>query len=129
MEKGGSYMRRFLPYAMAAVLTGSMANSMGLAEEIAGAVVYFASDEAAYFFITYTLLNAVFYTANNIAYASLTALITKNGAERVQLGSFRFMFAYGTSMLIQAITIGVVEALGGGAAGCRKLPGDCCGSA
>ena len=31
----------------------------------------------AYFFITYTLLNAVFYTANNIAYASLTALITK----------------------------------------------------
>ncbi len=71
----------------------------------------------AYFFITYTLLNAVFYTANNIAYASLTALITKNGAERVQLGSVRFMFAYGTSMLIQAITIGVVEALGGGAAG------------
>lgn len=31
----------------------------------------------AYFFIAYTLLNAVFYTANNIAYASLTALITK----------------------------------------------------
>ena len=27
----------------------------------------------AYFFITYTLLNAVFYTANNIAYATLTA--------------------------------------------------------
>ena len=40
-----------------------------------------------YFFITYTLLNAVFFTANNIAYASLTALITKNTSERVQLGS------------------------------------------
>ena len=40
----------------------------------------------AYFFVTYTLLNAVFYTANNIAYASLTALITKNSSERVQLG-------------------------------------------
>lgn len=73
----------------------------------------------AYFFITYTLLNAIFYTANNIAYASLTALITKNGSERVQLGSIRFMFAYGTSMLIQAVTVGVVEALGGGAAGWR----------
>ena len=40
----------------------------------------------AYFFITYTLLNAVFFTANNIAYGTLTALITKNGSERVQMG-------------------------------------------
>ena len=71
----------------------------------------------AYFFITYTLLNAVFYTANNIAYASLTALITKNSSERVQLGSIRFMFAFGTSMIIQAVTLDIVEALGGGAEG------------
>ena len=71
----------------------------------------------AYFFITYTLLNAIFYTANNIAYASLTALITKNGAERVQLGSIRFMFAFATSMLIQFITFDCVELLGGGVQG------------
>ena len=32
----------------------------------------------AWFFIAYTLLNAVFYTANNIAYAALTSLVTKN---------------------------------------------------
>ena len=69
----------------------------------------------AYFFITYTLLNAVFYTANNIAYASLTALITKNSAERVQLGSIRFMFAFGTAMVIQAVTLVIVKTLGGGA--------------
>lgn len=69
----------------------------------------------AYFFITYTLLNAIFYTANNIAYASLTALITKNSSERVQLGSIRFMFAFATSMIIQAVTLGFVEDLGGGA--------------
>lgn len=31
----------------------------------------------AWFFIAYTLLNAVFYTANNIAYSALTALVTK----------------------------------------------------
>lgn len=43
-----------------------------------------------YFFIVYTALNAVFYTANGIAYSSLVALITKNNNERVQLGSFRF---------------------------------------
>lgn len=70
-----------------------------------------------FFFITYTLLNAVFFTANNIAYASLTALITKNTNERVQLGSIRFIFAFATSMLIQYITIDAVTWFGGGALG------------
>ena len=74
-----------------------------------------------FFFIAYTLLNAVFFTANNIAYASLTALITKNTNERVQLGSFRFVFAFGTSMLIQYVTVYAVEWLGGGAAGWRAV--------
>ena len=75
----------------------------------------------AWFFIAYTLLNAGFYTANNIAYSALTALITKNNSERVQMGSIRFMFAFGTSMLIQAITVGFVAKLGGGAAGWRTV--------
>lgn len=38
----------------------------------------------AWFFISYTLLNGVFYTANNIAYSALTSLITKNSKERVE---------------------------------------------
>lgn len=75
----------------------------------------------AWFFIAYTLLNAGFYTANNIAYSALTALITKNNSERVQMGSMRFMFAFGTSMLIQAITVGFVAKLGGGAAAWRTV--------
>ncbi|MCI7130437.1 MAG: MFS transporter [Lachnospiraceae bacterium] len=75
----------------------------------------------AWFFIAYTLLNAVFYTANNIAYSSLTALATKNSKERVQMGSFRFMFAFGTSLLIQTITVGAVDILGGGAVGWRNI--------
>ena len=75
----------------------------------------------AWFFIAYTLLNAGFYTANNIAYSALTALITKNNPERVQMGSIRFMFAFGTSMLIQAITVGFVAKLGGGAAAWRTV--------
>lgn len=74
-----------------------------------------------YFFITYTLLNAVFFTANNIAYASLTALITKNTNERVQLGSYRFIFAFATSMAIQYVTIKAVGWCGGGAAGWRTV--------
>ncbi len=75
----------------------------------------------AWFFIAYTLLNAVFYTANNIAYSALTALVTKNSRERVQMGSCRFIFAFGTSLLIQSITIGAVAYFGGGAAGWRTV--------
>ncbi|MBO5024424.1 MAG: MFS transporter [Clostridia bacterium] len=74
-----------------------------------------------FFFISYTLLNAVFFTANNIAYASLTALITKNTNERVQLGSFRFIFAFGTKIFIEAVTIFAVNWLGGGAMGWRTI--------
>ena len=48
----------------------------------------------AWFFIAYTLLNGVFYTANNIAYSALTSLVTKNSKERVQMGSYRFIFAF-----------------------------------
>ena len=75
----------------------------------------------AWFFIAYTLLNAVFFTANNIAFSALTALITKNGAERVQMGSIRFMFAFGTSMLIQTFTVAGVQQFGGGAEGWRTI--------
>ena len=75
----------------------------------------------AYFFICYTLLHAVFYTANNIAYSALTALITRNGNERVQMGSIRFIFAFSTSLLIQWGTVKAVELCGGGAEGWRTV--------
>ena len=75
----------------------------------------------AWFFIAYTLLNAVFYTANNIAYSALTSLVTKNSSERVQMGSFRFIFAFSTSLLIQAMTIGLVAKFGNDAAAWRTV--------
>ncbi len=75
----------------------------------------------AFFFISYTLLNGVFFTANNIAYGALTALITKNENERVQMGSLRFIFAFATSLLIQAVTVNAVEFLGGGAEGWKWI--------
>ncbi len=75
----------------------------------------------AWFFIAYTLLNGVFYTANNIAYSALTSLVTKNSKERVQMGSYRFIFAFSTSLLIQSVTIGLVAKCGGGAAAWRTV--------
>ena len=73
----------------------------------------------AFFFIFYVMLNAGFYTANNIAYSALTALITKNENERVQIGSLRFVFAFTTSTIIQAVTFGLVEHFGNDAAAWR----------
>ncbi len=75
----------------------------------------------AWFFIAYTLLNAVFYTANNIAYSALTSLVTKNSKERVQMGSYRFIFAFATSLLIQSVTVGFVAKCGGGAGAWRTV--------
>ena len=74
-----------------------------------------------FFFLAYTLLNAVFFTANNIAYASLTALITKNTSERVQIGSLRFIFAFATKIVIEAVTVFAVTWLGGGVTGWRSI--------
>jgi GPH family glycoside/pentoside/hexuronide:cation symporter len=72
-----------------------------------------------YFFIAYTLINAVFYTANNVAYSSLTSLITKNPQERVQMGSIRFMFSMGTNIAISYATVALVNQFGGGSTGWR----------
>lgn len=73
----------------------------------------------AYFFIAYTLLNAIFYTANNIAYSALTSLITKNSNERVQMGTFRFIGSTIGNVIVSNYTLGLVERFGGGSAGWR----------
>ena len=75
----------------------------------------------AYFFVVYTLLNSIFYTANNISYAALTALITKNPHERVQAGTYRFMFVMLAGIIIPSVTTGLVTGFGGGAAGWRNV--------
>ena len=75
----------------------------------------------AYFFIAYTLLNAIFCTINNIAYSALTSLITKNKNERVQLGTIRFLFSTVTGTALTYLTVWLVPVLGGGAAGWRNL--------
>lgn len=75
----------------------------------------------AYFFAFYTALNAIFYTANGIAYSALSALITRNKNERVQLGSIRFMFAVVTNIVMGFAVTGAVDAFGGGASGWRMV--------
>ena len=108
IDKTHSKMGKARPWMLygyigcAITLVGIFAIPMGMSE--------FA--KYAWFFICYSLLNAVFYTANNIAYSALTSLVTKNSAERVEMGSYRFMFAFATSLAIQSFTLLAVSALG-----------------
>ena len=74
-----------------------------------------------YFFVVYVLFNAVCYTANNIAYSTLSALMTKNGNERVQLGTIRYIFAFSSVMLVSGFTMQVVNYFGGGVSGWRMM--------
>ena len=75
----------------------------------------------AYFFVVYTLMNSIFFTIYNIAYNTLTALITKNNTERVQLGVWRYVFALAAAMGISTVTPLLVTSLGGGASAWRII--------
>lgn len=70
-----------------------------------------------FIFVVYTLIGAVFYTMNNIAYSTLTALCTKNPKDRVQMGSYRFIFAAIAVLFLSFVTSGLVESFGGGQKG------------
>lgn len=103
------------------MLYGYIGCAITLAANFAIPTTWGTTAQYAWFFIAYTLLNGVFYTANNIAYSALTSLVTKNSKERVQMGSCRFIFAFSTSLLIQSVTIGFVAKCGGGANAWRTV--------
>src|SRR5690606_1254252 len=73
--------------------------------------------QVAYVFIVYLLLSAVFYTANNIAYSSLTSFMTNDEEDRVSLGSIRFIFANAAVLSITTFTPYLVSMFGGGQKG------------
>lgn len=70
-----------------------------------------------YVSIIYLLISAVFYTANNVAYSSLTSFMTNDAEDRVSLGSIRFIFAIMAVLFINAFTTRIVQGFGGGQTG------------
>jgi len=70
-----------------------------------------------YVFLIYLAISAVFYTANNVAYSSLTTLMTNNEKDRVSLGSMRFIFANAAVFIITTFTTFIVSFFGGGQQG------------
>lgn len=71
----------------------------------------------AWFFIFYTLHNAVFYTMTTNSYSSLVYLITRNNSERLQLGSFRYCTTMIFGTVLTMVSLGFVKHMGGGTKG------------
>lgn len=64
--------------------------------------------------IAYTLVMAVFFTANNVAYSALMSVLTASPRVRVTLTAFRFFTALLTTLVVNAITLPIIGALGSG---------------
>jgi len=67
-----------------------------------------ASGKVVYAFITYSLMMMV-YSMINVPYASLMGVMTADGKERTSLATFRFIFAFGGSLLVLALAEPLVD--------------------
>ncbi len=65
----------------------------------------------AYAYTTYIVFTLV-YTANNIPYGALLAVMTPDDKERTSLGSFRMVGAFGGGMLVQGLLLFLVAYFG-----------------
>ena len=62
---------------------------------------------------TYLLLRLI-YAANNVPYASLTAVMTEDPDERNSIATYRQMFANTAGFIMQSLAVPMVDFLGGG---------------
>jgi glycoside/pentoside/hexuronide:cation symporter, GPH family len=65
-------------------------------------------------YITYNVL-MLLYTAVNIPYTALLGVMTNDSAERTQLSSIKFIFAFSAGMVISGTLLPLVRVLGGDA--------------
>jgi Na+/melibiose symporter-like transporter len=67
----------------------------------------------AYACVTYVLV-MMLYSANNTPYSALMGVMTPDAAERTSISTYRFVAAMVGQFLIQALTLPLVDKLGGG---------------
>ena len=65
-----------------------------------------------YAFLTYNLAVTIVYTAINLPFGSLAALMTKNQTERGYLNISKMVFAFGGGMVVNAATLPLVKFFG-----------------
>jgi len=91
-----------LPFAIIGVITFSTPSL-----SITGKIIYA--------YITYSLMMMI-YSMINVPYASLMGVMTSDGKERTALATYRFIFAFGGSMLVLAMAeplVGFFSKIGG----------------
>lgn len=94
-------MRLAIPYAISAVLLFSVPVN--------------ASDmfKIIYVFLSYNLVSTIIFTAINVPYATMNAMMTQNQYERALLGTFRMLLATAGTLFINTFTLKFVDYFGG----------------
>lgn len=101
-------LRMCIPFALAGILLFSVPVSLG------------STAKLVYVFITYNLVSTVVYTAINVPYSSLNALMTQNPYERSVLSIFRNLLATAGTLTVNMATLPLVEFFGNNAAAWTK---------
>ncbi len=73
-----------------------------------------------FFFVSYIMFNAVFYTMWMISHTTMLSLMTKNNKERVQLNSWHYCAAMVVYFFVVNSYSKIIEALGGGLEGWKR---------
>ncbi len=93
-------LRMMLPYAIGAALLFSVPTSWG------------DTGKLVYIFISYNLVLGIIFTAINLPYATLNALITQDQYERSVLNIFRMILATVGTLTITTFTLPIVKFFG-----------------
>lgn len=93
-------LRMCIPFAVSGVLLFSVPTS------------WTATPKLVYVFITYNLVSTVVYTAINVPYSALNALMTQDPYERSVLSIFRNLLATAGTLVINTFTLPLVEFFG-----------------
>ena len=101
-------LRMCIPFAVSGILLFSVPASMGDTAKLV------------YVFITYNLTSTVIYTAINVPYSSLNALMTQDPYERSVLSIFRNVLATCGTLLINLVTLPLVQFFGDNASAWTK---------
>jgi GPH family glycoside/pentoside/hexuronide:cation symporter len=91
-----------VPYAISAALLFTAPN-------------FDATGKVIYAFATYLLSGVLIYTAMNIPYGALSAMMTEDPVDRGLISTIRMVGAYGGALIVASLTLPLVNTFGGGA--------------
>ena len=101
-------LRMCIPFAISGVLMFSVPASWS------------STPKLVYVFITYNLVSTIIYTAINVPYSALNALMTQDPYERSVLSIFRNLLATAGTLTINTFTLPLVEYFGNNASAWTK---------